>query len=233
MCLVFVAFQMSADDPVMVGANREEDRKRPSTSPVCVRSGSRRCLIAGADRGPDGTFPEIGTWLGVNDMGMVVAVTNRRDGVLPWKDQVRSRGLLAIDLLGCESPELAAELARDELVRGGFGGCNYLIASRAAAFVVQAPGKQSVSVERLEPGIHAITNLDLDDPDDIRIGFVRERLDPSNFEASARDLCLDERILIRNPDRGTVSSSLILVGEKVRFQQLLGVPVGDCFLATD
>jgi uncharacterized protein with NRDE domain len=111
MCLVFLAFQVNDDAPVMLGANREEVRRRPSTPPVCCRSGSMHCLLAGADRGPDGTFPEIGTWLGVNEAGLVVAVTNRRDGELAWADQVRSRGLLAVELLGVEDPERAARLA--------------------------------------------------------------------------------------------------------------------------
>ena len=59
MCLVFLAFRVNDNDPVMLGANREEVRRRPSTPPVCCRSGSIRCLLAGADRGPDGTFPEM------------------------------------------------------------------------------------------------------------------------------------------------------------------------------
>ena len=85
----------------MIGANREESRRRPMTSPVCCRtgSGSLRCLLAGADHGPDGTFPRMGTWLGVNEAGVAVAVTNRSDGELAWEDQTRSKGLLAVDLL--------------------------------------------------------------------------------------------------------------------------------------
>src|ERR1700730_2960098 len=128
MCLVFLAFHVNDDHPVMLGANREESRRRPSTAPVCSRSGSVRCLLAGADRGPDGAFPEIGTWLGVNETGLVVAVTNRRDGELAWVDQVRSRGLLTVSLLGFVDPEQAARFARCELAQGGYGGCNYVIA---------------------------------------------------------------------------------------------------------
>src|SRR3954463_3633556 len=123
MCLVSLAFQVNDDAPVMLGANREEVRRRPSTPPVCCRSGSMHCLLAGADRGPDGTFPEIGTWLGVNEAGLVVAVTNRRDGELSWAEQVRSRGLLAVALLGFDEPERAAQFAQGGLARGVYGGC--------------------------------------------------------------------------------------------------------------
>src|SRR3954451_21187508 len=153
MCLVFLAFHVIDDAPVMLGANREEVRRRPSTPPVCCRSGSMHCLLAGADRGPDGSFPEIGTWLGVNETGMVVAVTNRRDGELPPADQVRSRGLLAVSLLGFDDAEEAARFARGELAGGGYGGCNYLIANPGAAFIVQSPGQHRITVRGLSPGI--------------------------------------------------------------------------------
>ena len=106
MCLVFIGFRIEGCPPVMIGANREESRRRPMTSPVCCRagSGSLRCLLAGADHGPDGTFPQMGTWLGVNEAGMAVAVTNRSDGELAWEDQTRSKGLLAVNLLGFDRP---------------------------------------------------------------------------------------------------------------------------------
>ena len=68
----------------------------------------------------------MGTWLGVNESGLVVAVTNRRDGELRWEDQIRSRGLLVIALLGLDDPEQAARLAEHALSQGGFGGSNFL-----------------------------------------------------------------------------------------------------------
>jgi uncharacterized protein with NRDE domain len=224
MCLVFLAFQASDAVPVMLGANREESRSRPSSSPVCSVKAARHVLLAGADQGPDGSFPEIGSWLGVNDAGLVVAVTNRRDGELAWADQTRSRGLLAVSLLGLESPADAASFARDELARGGYGGCNYLIANRHAGFVVHAPGARRITTKLLPPGLHCMTNLDLDDAEDQRIRFVLERLKPDQFVDSARRICQDPRMIIDAPDRGTVSSSLIEVGAEIRFYHIRGDP---------
>ncbi|MBV8129106.1 MAG: NRDE family protein [Planctomycetaceae bacterium] len=75
----------------------------------------------------------MGTWLGVNESGLVAAVTNRRDGELRWEDQIRSRGLLVIALLGLDDPEQAARLAEHALSQGSFGGSNFLIAGVIAS----------------------------------------------------------------------------------------------------
>jgi uncharacterized protein with NRDE domain len=215
MCLVFISIQTDGEGPVMIGANREESRLRPTTSPVCCTRNGLRCLLAGADHGPDGSFPEMGTWLGVNQAGMAVAVTNRHDGELAWADQIRSRGLLAVELIGTAQPENAVGAARRALAQGGYGGCNFLIANRESAFVIEAPGPARISVRRLHAGIHAMTNLDLDDHADARIQLVRATLDQDHFAASAKRLCRDERIVVSGADRGTISSSIFRAGHEI------------------
>ena len=223
MCLVFIAYQIEGCPPVMIGANREESRRRPVTSPVCCRVRSLRCLLAGADHGPDGSFPQMGTWLGVNEAGIAVAVTNRNDGELPYAAQTRSKGLLAVDLLGFDDPARAAQYAREQLTGGGFGGCNYLIAGADLALVVQAPGAARVSVTELSLGIHAMTNLDLDDANDARIRVVAENLQLRDFPGSARRICRDDRIVIPGADRGTISSSVLLVDATIALDHVQGV----------
>ena len=228
-CLVFLGSRVNRNTPVMIGANREESFRRPITSPVCCRSGSIRCLVAGADHGPDGTFAEMGTWLGVNESGLVVAVTNRRDGELRWEDQICSRGLLVIALLGLDDAEQAARLAEHALSQGGFGGSNFLIASPESALVVEAPGARRITIRAIEPGVHAVTNLDLDDENDARISLVREHLDPAHFVTSAQSLCRHEKIIIAGAERGTVSSSLALVGSEILLYHVLGNPNQDVY----
>ena len=223
-CVVFLDYQVGRKTPLLLGANREESFRRPTTSPICCQSGRFRCLLAGADHGPDGTFPKMGTWLGVNETSLVVAVTNRNDGELPWEEQVHSRGLLAVALLGYDDPEQAARHAENELSQGGFGGSNFLIASPESGFIVHAPGAKRVTVGAIDQGIHAITNLDLDDASDPRIRFIRDHLDPAHFVTSAQSICRSDMIVITGPDRGTVSSSQIIVGRQIEFHHLLGNP---------
>ncbi len=229
MCLVFISFRPDRAVPVMIGANREEARRRPATSPVCCQSGSVRCLLAGADHGPDGSFPMMGTWLGVNEAGLAVAVTNRCDGELAWQDQVRSRGLLAVDLLGRDRVEEALSQACAELAMGGFGGCDVLMVDGQRAAVVHAPGATRVGVVELAPGTHALTNLDVDEPGDPRIELVLKSLDPDDFLASAASICRDPRIIIAGNDRGTVSSSLVSIGTEIVLYHVLGDPTGRAY----
>ena len=72
----------------------------------------------------------------------------------------------------------------------------------------------------------AMTNLDLDDADDPRIRFVAANLEPADFPASAGRICRDDRIVIAGADRGTISSSLIVIGEEIGFEHILGDPRG-------
>jgi uncharacterized protein with NRDE domain len=224
MCLVFISIRTDHKSSVMIGANREESRLRPTTSPVCRRQNGLRCLLAGADHGPDGTFPEMGTWLGVNEAGMAIAVTNRHDGELAWADQTRSRGLLAVELIGHVEPEGAVQAAQRGLAQRGYGGCNFLIANSQRAYVIEAPGPARITVRKLHPGIHAMTNLDLDDRADARIQLVRTTLDADHFVASAQTLCQDKRIVVSEANRGTISSSVICAGNEISLYHKCDMP---------
>ncbi|MGO8896864.1 MAG: hypothetical protein ACLQU5_00725, partial [Isosphaeraceae bacterium] len=137
--------------------------------------------------------------------------------------------LLVIALLGLDDPEQAARLAEHALSQGGFGGSNFLIASPESALVVEAPGARRITIRAIEPGVHAVTNLDLDDENDARISLVREHLDPAHFVTSAQSLCRHEKIIIAGAERGTVSSSLALVGSEILLYHVLGNPNQDVY----
>jgi uncharacterized protein with NRDE domain len=171
----------------------------------------------------------MGTWLGVNECGLVVAVTNRSDGELRWEDQTRSRGLLVISLLGLDDPGQAARHGEHALAQGGYGGTDLLIANPESAFIIEAPGARRITTRTIEPGIHAITNLDLDDQNDARISLVRENLDPAHFVSSAQSLCRHEKIIIAGAGRVTTSSSVALVGSEILMHHVEGNPNQDVY----
>ena len=86
MCLLVVASQVVAEEPLIVGANRDEILERPSTSVAVLDEGPPR-ILGGRDELSGGT------WLAVNEYGLCAGLTNQPlgDAKDPSK---RSRGEL-------------------------------------------------------------------------------------------------------------------------------------------
>src|SRR5215813_3419785 len=103
MCLIALFFRVVDDAPLVIGANREEEYARGGEPPQ-VWSGTCR-VVAGRDPVAGGT------WFGVNEHGLVAAVTNRRRSPLP--EAPRSRGLLTRALLDFSSVKDATAKAVD------------------------------------------------------------------------------------------------------------------------
>src|SRR5438034_533440 len=99
MCLLALFFRAVEDAPLVVGANREEDYARGGEPPQ---------ILDGALRAVGGRDPVAGgTWLAVNERGVLVAVTNRHKSNPPARP--RSRGLLVRELLGSATAAEAVE----------------------------------------------------------------------------------------------------------------------------
>jgi hypothetical protein len=208
MCLLALFFRAVPDAPLVVGANREE---------AYDRGGSPPHRLAGPVRAVAGTDPVAGgTWFGVNEHGLVAAVTNRPKSDLPR--QPRSRGLLTRDLLGCAGALAAAELAGRELGQNRYAGCNVLCADRERAYVVHAG--DWLRVRPLPPGLHVLTAHDVNDAGDRRIGHSlwwlsgRDYATAEDCIRALRELCAqpgngDPPICLHGDGRGTVSSSIV------------------------
>ena len=69
-----------------------------------------------------------------------------------------------------------------------------------------------------------MTNLDLDDADDPRIRLVRTTSTRATSRPRRRRICRDERIVVAGAERGTISSSLIFVGDGDRARPHPGRP---------
>ena len=122
MCLLALFYRVVEDAAVVVGANREEAYRRGGEPPR---------LHDGPCRWVGGVDPAAGgTWLGVNEHGVLAAVTNRRKDARPARP--RSRGLLVRDLLGCPTAAAASELAVRELDADRYDGCNIVCRRRRA-----------------------------------------------------------------------------------------------------
>ena len=86
MCTLAIYFQMTDDYPIVIAANRDEYLDRPAAKPTTLCA--RPHVVGGKD------LRAGGTWLGVNEYGLVAGLLNRRTEAPPNPD-ARSRGLLA------------------------------------------------------------------------------------------------------------------------------------------
>lgn len=92
-----------------LACNRDERRSRPAAhGPRPHRAGARRALwpvdpLSG------------GTWIGVNDAGLVMVLLNRHSRHSPAWTPTHSRGVLIPRLLGAGSLEMGVECARQQL----------------------------------------------------------------------------------------------------------------------
>jgi uncharacterized protein with NRDE domain len=211
MCLLVLLHRVFPDTPLVVGANREEYYQRGGDPPRRL-DGVR--AVGGVDPAQGGT------WLGVNAHGLLVAVTNRRKTHLPADP--RSRGLLARELLASQNAAEAALQAARELETGRYAGCNFLCADAGEATVIHAG--DWLRIRPLPPGVHVLSNRDVNDPTDQRVVFAREWLACRKLTTSAEavsalaELCSSQGppaapMCFHLDQRGTVSSSLIALAQ--------------------
>jgi uncharacterized protein with NRDE domain len=208
MCLLALFYRVVEDAAVIVGANREENYARGGEPPRLLQGTIR--AVAGIDPVAEGT------WLGVSENGLLVAVTNRPKHNVPAAP--RSRGLLVRDLLTCPSADVAVERALVSLEGERYAGANFLCADAGRAVVIQAGDR--LLVQPLPAGIHVLSNRDVNDPSDARLQYALDWLSRRPYDSAAdcvralRNLCAQHEpenppICFRTKDRGTVSSSII------------------------
>lgn len=221
MCIVFLKHDPESSTPIQIGANREECINRPSSGPMMTKVGGVDAYIAGADKGQGGTSNKIGTWLGFNGYGVAVAITNRDDGELHGNDIKNSRGLLCTRLLRLQNAQTAVVAAAMFLESGFYGGCNYLIADKFNAYVVHAPSPTKVVSKKISNGTHVLTNLDIDDENDIRVKFSHAYLlgHGGSFVEIAKDALTAPEIIIKdNTEHCTISSSILTIDQLNGFE---------------
>ncbi|MGB0060085.1 NRDE family protein [Candidatus Binatus sp.] len=152
MCTLAIYFRATRDCPVVIAANRDEFLERAAGDPTTLLENPH--VVGGKD------LKAGGTWLGISENGIVAGLLNRRaeNGGNP---DARSRGLLCLDALRRRTAREAAEFASRE--RGSaYNPFNLLMVSRDEAFVAYNRGA-SIEVVEIKPGLHLLSNLNLND----------------------------------------------------------------------
>lgn len=163
MCTVVLLHRPDHDWPLILGANRDEMLDRPWRPPARYWP-DRPNVVAGLDELAGGS------WLGVNDAGVVAAVMNRVGSLGPAPDR-RSRGELVLEALDFDAARDAAE-ALAELDPGAYRSFNLVLADRYEAFWLRnlgTDGPGSIDVTKLPAGLSMLTAHDLNDTRSTRI----------------------------------------------------------------
>lgn len=153
MCTVVVLRRPGHPWPVLIAANRDEMADRPWRPPA-RHWPDRPDVVAGLD------VPGGGTWLGINDDGVVAAVLNRMGTLGPLAGK-RSRGELPLEALDHGDAADAAE-ALSQLAAEAYRPFNLVLADNRDAFWLRNLGG-AVEVFPLPPGLSMITARDRND----------------------------------------------------------------------
>jgi uncharacterized protein with NRDE domain len=187
MCVIYLAFDVNPDHPLVLLANRDEFYERPSSAAEYWKDHPEifagRDLIAG------------GTWLGITKGGRVAAVTNYREPNA--RPGTHSRGELVADFLK-GSASAAEYMARVEQRSTYYSGFNLIVGEinhdRRELFYFS---NRSEGVRELRAGLYGLSNHLLDTPwPKVAIGRDRLRtaLDGTFDKELLFDLLADESL---------------------------------------
>ncbi|WP_128478255.1 NRDE family protein [Halorussus pelagicus] len=207
MCTLILAWQVFDDAPVAAAANRDEALGRPSRPPGVLNETPR--VVAPRDEEAGGT------WIGYNDAGLFVAITNRRTDI----EGERSRGLLVRDALTYESASDAGSFVRTELADRQYAGFNLVLADAEEAGLLEWDGV--LRTTHFDPGVHVVVNEGHDDDEDDarKTKGIREAVRPDP-ETTAEAWFHHATTVLSNHDLdacvhgdgyGTRSSSLVAI----------------------
>lgn len=226
MCTLVLLRRPDHTWPLILGANRDEMANRPWRPP-----GRHWPDLPGTVAGLDVLAG--GSWLGLNDRGVVAAALNRVGSLGPSTGK-RSRGeLVPAALAHADAASAAAALARRDA--SAYRSFNFVVADADRAFWLRNrigeaeadPSQTAIEVFELPPGLSMITAHDRNDLGSARIRSHLSRFrnapppDPTEGDwhawqeilASRQGTPADDRYAAMTvpPDGGfgTVSSSLI------------------------
>ena len=139
--------------PLIMAANRDERLDRPAVPMTVLRDSGPR-ILGGRDELAGGT------WLAVNEHGVVAGLTNQpsAEGRDPAK---RSRGELPLAFAAYASAAEAVDAVCGTLRPADYNPCWLLVGDRETLFFVGMSGQGVPEREQLEPGLYVLENAPL------------------------------------------------------------------------
>ncbi len=156
MCLLIIAWCRDEKYALMLAANRDERYDRP-TQPFTVLREEDPRILGGKD------LVAGGTWLAVNEHGVVAGLTNTPspEGPDPSK---RSRGEVPLILTSCENAEQGVEVFLGQARSRAYNSARLLVGDRNHLFYLELSNSDSFAVQELPPGLHVLENAPLEGP---------------------------------------------------------------------
>ena len=180
MCTIGIVYRSHPELSLVIAANRDEMLSRASSAPTVVQGSGPR-IVAGVDQTSGGT------WMGVNDAGMFVGLTNQKsfDGPDPTLD---SRGPVVLDLLRATSMEdvRSRVSALDPQRYNEFN----LIYSDGRDLEVAYARRDATALRRVDvkPGVHVLPVSELNDDSFEKVTAFRAELGQLKQLDNAREL---------------------------------------------
>ncbi len=224
MCTMVVLYRPGHPWPLLFAANRDEMADRP-WAPPARHWQDRANVVAGRDELAGGT------WLGLNDDGVLAGISNREGSLGPALDK-RSRGELVLEALDHSDAKDAADALADVDV-DAYRPFNMIVGDNRDVFWLcyrggtNGPRGGQMVVNAVPPGISMVTSRDRNDAKSPRIHAYLPRFeaaevpDPDAGEWGAWEALLASRVhdlesgpsaamcVVTDTNYGTLSSSLI------------------------
>ena len=155
MCLLIALSGTVPGVPLLIAANRDELYQRPA-DPVTVLRAAQPRILGGRDEMAGGT------WLAVNEHGVVAGLTNQPAAA---RDPARrSRGELPLAFTAYPDAKTAVTEVCARLDPAAYNPCWMLVGDRHALFSVDVSGGHRARVEELAPGSYVLENAPLRQP---------------------------------------------------------------------
>ena len=228
-CTLALYFRCFDAYPMVVAANRDEHFDRPSAPPALMDDEPK--IIAGKD------LRAGGTWLGVNDAGVMVGILNRRiNGDALPATVARSRGALCMELLQLDSANAARQ--RIDADRYRYNPFTIVFADKQNAYIAYNDDPKIIT-QVLQPGLHVFSSAADFDLNSAKAKRAHERFaslmnplsendtQPKQWLAALQYILSDhslgdgsdnpgDAICVHREASGTVSSSVIFLSQRAR-----------------
>ena len=191
MCLLIVLAGVRDDIPLVVAANRDELYERPADPMTVLRERSPR-VVGGRD------LQAGGTWLAVNEHGLLAGLTNRPTAAGPDPTK-KSRGELPLLCAAQMTARDAVSLLTATVRPGDHNPAWLIVADRHDAFAVGVLADEETAAVQLVPGVHILENRPFGAASP-KVDYVRSRLEgidrcaPEELVARLRAVLADHHI---------------------------------------